>query len=90
MDDDQGKPRRGEIKKKNLLTRQRKGSVKALFLFFGGRVSQLTSDAEQICECGVRFEAVGRLHPLLTAAATQIHGAQRLGSNKKSWMLRLQ
>lgn len=32
----------------------------------------------------------GRLHPLLTAAAAQIHGAQPAGWNKKSWMWRLQ
>lgn len=46
---------------KNLLTRQRKRSVKALFFFF---FFSLTSDAEQICECRVRFGAVWRLPSL--------------------------
>lgn len=97
MDDDRGKPRRMEIKnKKNLLTRQRKGSVKALFLFFG--VGGFSVDLR--CGANLRVRRSvwsrrtrskpGRLHLLLTAAATQIHGAQPLGSNKKSGMLRLQ
>lgn len=87
MDDNQCEPRQGEGGE--LLTRQRKRSVKALFLFlvFFCPPVNLRRGANlrvprSVWSRGTPSKS-GRLHPLLPAAATQIHGAQRSGSNKK-------
>lgn len=82
---------RGE---KNLLTRQRKRSLKALFLFFG-EFFFFPVDLRRGANLRVprwvwsrrTLSKPGRLPPLLTAAL--IHGAQRPASNKKELIWRL-
>lgn len=72
---------------KNLLTRQRKRSVKALFffLFFVDLRRGANLRVPRSVWSRLTPSKSGRLHPLLTAAVTRIHGAQRPGPNKQIW-----
>ena len=76
--------------KNNPLTRQRKRSVKALFWFFWWGFSS-PADLRRGADLRVSRSVwsrltpsrSGRLHPLLTAAATRINPAQRSVLSKK-------